>query len=75
MRRIKLNVNELQEYDAKVINKVMYLTPGVYYFRDFFTSGISCARFGRKLYEDVRDNRFSNITLRGKYAKEGYLVS
>lgn len=35
MRRIKLNVNELQEYDAKVINKVMYLTPGVYCFRDF----------------------------------------
>ena len=75
MRRIKLNVNELQEYDAKVINKVMYLKPGVYCFRDFFTSGISCARLGRKLYEDVRDNRFSNVTLRGKYAREGYLVS
>lgn len=75
MRRIKLNVNELQEYDAKVINKVMYLTPGVYCFRVFFTSGISCARLGRKLYEDVRDNRFSNVTLRGKYAREGYLVS
>lgn len=53
----------------------MYLTPGVYCFRDFFTSGISCARLGRKLYEDVRDNRFSNVTLRGKYAREGYLVS
>ena len=26
MRKIKLNANELAEYNAKVINKVMYLS-------------------------------------------------
>lgn len=75
MRKIKLNANELAEYNAKVINKVMYLNPGVYYFRDFFLGGVTCARLGGKLYEDVRDNKFPNISLVGKYAKEGYLIS
>ena len=75
MRKVILNSDELKEYDNKVINIIPTLPLGTYYFRDFFKGQATSPRIARRLYEDVSDNVFPKVTLAGKLAREGYVIS
>lgn len=74
MRKVILNSDELKEYNNKVINVIPTLTPGTYYFRDFFKGQATSPRIARRLYEDVSDKVFSRVTLVGKLSREGYVI-
>lgn len=69
-----LNDVEGQEFIRNIENVLPTLSPGVYYFRDFFPDRTASPRLGRALYENVSQGRYPNITLKGNRAAEGYVV-
>lgn len=70
---ITLNKTEENEYNTYIVAVVPTLSPGTYYFRDFFKNRITSARIGRKFYEDTVKGVYPNITLAGTKASEGYV--
>lgn len=71
---IILTTDEERIYNRKFVATLPYMLPGTYRIKDFFGSDPSVPRIARKFYEDVVNQRFSNVSLAGVRSCEGYVV-